>query len=39
LPASVPEAVGGLLRADGFAPTPAGHFTALRALLAVGKKG
>lgn len=39
LPASVPEAMAGLLRADGFAPAPAAHFAALRALLAVGKKG
>ncbi|MEP7124326.1 MAG: PhnD/SsuA/transferrin family substrate-binding protein [Byssovorax sp.] len=39
LPASVPEALGGLLRADGFAPLPAAHFTALRKLLASGKKG
>jgi phosphonate transport system substrate-binding protein len=39
LPAAVPEALGGLLRADGFAPLPPEHFTALRALLASGKKG
>lgn len=39
LPASVPDAVGGLLRADGFAPVPASHFVALRKLLAAGKKG
>lgn len=38
LPASVPDAVGGLLRADGFAPVPASHFVALRKLLAAGKK-
>ena len=39
LHASVPEAFGGLLGADGFAPLPAAHFTALRALLASAKKG
>jgi phosphonate transport system substrate-binding protein len=38
LPASVPEAMGGLLRADGFAAVPEAHFTALRKLLAAGKK-
>lgn len=37
LPASVPEAVGGLFRADGFAAVPDGHFAALRRLLAAGK--
>jgi phosphonate transport system substrate-binding protein len=39
LPASVPQAMGGLLRADGFAPLPEAHFVALRVLLAAGKKG
>ncbi len=33
LPASVPEAVGRLLGADGFAPPMASHFQALRAML------
>lgn len=32
LPSSVPDAVAGLLRADGFAPPRAAHFEALRAL-------
>lgn len=32
LPSAAPDAVGGLLRADGFAPPPAAHFEALRAL-------
>ena len=39
LPTSVPQAMGGLLRADGFAAVPESHFVALRKLLAVGKKG
>lgn len=34
LPSSVPDAVGGLLRADGFAPPHAAHFQALRAMAA-----
>lgn len=34
LPATVPDVVGGLLRADGFAPPRADHFEALRALVA-----
>jgi phosphonate transport system substrate-binding protein len=32
LPSAAPDAVGGLLRADGFAPPRAAHFDALRAL-------
>jgi phosphonate transport system substrate-binding protein len=37
LPSSAPDAVGGLLRADGFAPPRAAHFEALRALVAARK--
>jgi phosphonate transport system substrate-binding protein len=38
LPSSVPDALGGLLRADGFAPPRAAHFDALRALAAARKE-
>lgn len=38
LPTSVPEAMGGLLRADGFVAVPPAHFMALRKVLAIGKK-
>jgi ABC-type phosphate/phosphonate transport system substrate-binding protein len=38
LPASVPEPLGRLLRADSFAPPRASHFEALRVLLAARKR-
>jgi phosphonate transport system substrate-binding protein len=38
LPSQVPEAIGRLLNAEGFAPPPAGHFDSLRALTSEAKR-